>query len=197
MTSQPLHSWHQIPYIWHHFQGLWYLVPYTCHITQTMFVNTYQQYFSSNTWCRDNTTTISEITTSICVSVWSHRVNPWHNTHCIDNMAPTIFMAQYELYMTSHPRFMTSQHSIHYISLLYLISNWLYLTANTLYLYHHTQIIDHINPIVYMITQAQYVDIIWIHMTSHPLFKISHHAMTHTHTVFMSSHPGYLSSHPL
>ena len=40
-------------------------------------------------------------------------------------------------------------------------------------------------------------DIIWIHMTSHPLFKISHHAMTFTHTVFMSSHPGYLSLHPL
>ena len=40
-------------------------------------------------------------------------------------------------------------------------------------------------------------DIIWIHMTSHPLFKISFRAMTFTHTVFMSSHPGYLSSHPL
>ena len=183
MTSQPLHSWHQIPYIWQHVQGLWHLVPYICDITDTMFVNTYQQYFSSNTWCRGNTTTISEITTSICVSVWSHTVYLWHNTHCIDNMAPTIFMAQYALYMTSNTRFMTSQLSNHYISLLYLISNWLYLVANTLYLYHHTQIIDNITPIVYMITQAQYVDIIWIHMTSHPLFMISHNGMTFTHTV--------------
>ena len=32
-----------------------------------------------------------------------------------------------------------------------------------------------------------------LHVTSHPLFMISHHALT----VFMSSHPGYLSSHPL
>ena len=34
-------------------------------------------------------------------------------------------------------------------------------------------------------------------MTSHPLFKISHHAMTFTHTVFMSSQTGYLSLHRL
>ena len=40
-------------------------------------------------------------------------------------------------------------------------------------------------------------DIIWIHMSSHPLFMISHHAMTFTHTVLMPSQPGYLSSHPL
>ena len=72
-------------------------------------------------------------------------------------MAPTLFMAHYALYMTSHPRFMTSQHSIHYISLLYLISNWLYLTALPLYLCHHTQIINHITHIVHMTTQAQYV----------------------------------------
>ena len=65
MTSQPLHSWHQIPYIWHHLHGLWRLIPYTCDITDTMFVNTYQLYLTSNTWCRDNTITISEITTSI------------------------------------------------------------------------------------------------------------------------------------
>ena len=36
-------------------------------------------------------------------------------------MGPTIFMEDYAMYMTSHPRFMTSQHSIQYISLLYLI----------------------------------------------------------------------------
>ena len=72
-------------------------------------------------------------------------------------MAPTIFMAQYALYMTSHTQFMTSQHSVHYIILLDLISNLLYLTAHQLYLCHHTQIIDHTTPIVCMITQAQYI----------------------------------------
>ena len=147
MTSQPLHSWHQIPYIWHHLHCLWHLVPYHCDITNTIFLNTYQLYLTTNIRCRDNTTTISEITTSICVSLWSHTLYRWCNIHCIYDMAPTIFKAQYALYMTSHPRFMTSQHSIHYISLLYLISNWLYLIALPLYLYHHTLINNHITPL--------------------------------------------------
>ena len=77
MTSQPLHSWHHIPYIGHHLQGLWHLVPYPCDITDTIFVNTYQLYLTSNRRCRDNTTPISEITTSICVSVWSHTLYWW------------------------------------------------------------------------------------------------------------------------
>ena len=120
MTAQPLHSWHHIPYIGHHPQGLWHLVPYPCDITDTIFVNTYQLYLTSNTRCGDNPTTISEITTSICVSVWSHTLYRWYNTHCIYDMAPTIFMAHYALYMTSHPWFMTSQHSM--ITSVYYIS---------------------------------------------------------------------------
>ena len=40
MTSQPLHSWDQIPYIWHHLNCLWHLVPSTCEITDSMFLNT-------------------------------------------------------------------------------------------------------------------------------------------------------------
>ena len=182
MTSQPLHSRHQIPYMWYHLQGLRHLIPYTCDITDTMFVNTYQQYLSSNTRCRCNTTTISKIITSICVSVWSHRVYPWYNTHCIDDMAPTLFMAHYALYMTSHPQFMTSQHSIHYISLLYLISNWLYLTAHPQFLCHHTQIIGHITQIVYRIKQAQYVR---YHMNTYvitsTLYDITPRYDIHTH----------------
>ena len=59
MTSEPLHSWHQIPYTWHHLQGLWHLVPYPCDITDTIFVNTYQLYLTSNRRCRENTTPLS------------------------------------------------------------------------------------------------------------------------------------------
>ena len=40
-------------------------------------------------------------------------------------------------------------------------------------------------------------DIMWIHMTSHPLYMISHYDVTFTYTVFMSSHPVYLLLHPL
>ena len=99
-------------------------------------------------------------------------------------MAPTIFMAKYALYMTSHPRFMTSQHSIHYISLLYLISNWLYLTGLPLYLCHHTHIINHKTPNVCMITQAQYV---WHHMNTYgitsTLYDITPRYDIHTHCI--------------
>ena len=99
-------------------------------------------------------------------------------------MAPTIFMAHYALYMTYHPRLMTSQHSIHYISLLYLKSNWLYLTALPLYLCHHTQIINHITPIVHMITQAQYV---WHHTNTYDitstLYVITPRYELHTHCI--------------
>ena len=143
-TSCPL-------YLWHHRH-------YLCEYISTIF--------NIKHTVQSNTTTICEITTSICVSVWSHTLYRWYNTHCIDDMAPTIFMAQYAMYMTSHPWFMTSQHSMYYISLLYLISNWLYLTTLPLYLCHHTQIINHIIPIVCMITQAQYI---WHHMNTYDI----------------------------
>ena len=39
MTSQPLLSWYQIPYISHHLQDLWHVLPYSCDITDTMFGN--------------------------------------------------------------------------------------------------------------------------------------------------------------
>ena len=156
-----LHSWHQIPYIWHHLQGLWHLVPYTCDITDTMFVNTCQIYLTLKTHGAKRIQPLYLKSQPPYVYVCDH-------TNCIDDITHTVLMtwhllylmAQYALYMTSHPRFMTSQHSIHYISLLYLISIWLYQTAHPLNLCHHIQIIDHITPIVYMITQAQYV---WHH----------------------------------
>ena len=177
MTSQPLHSWHEIPYIWHHLQCLWHLVPSVCDIIDTIFLNTDQLYLTSNTRCRHNTTTISEITSSICVSLWSHTLYRSYNIHCIYDMAPTILIAQYALYMTSHPWFMTSQHYIHYISLLYLISNWLYLTALPLYLCHHNQIINHITPTVRVITQAQYV---WYHTNTYDITS-NHYDITPLH----------------
>ena len=37
-TSQTLHSWYRISYIWHHIQGLLHLIPYTCDITAAISV---------------------------------------------------------------------------------------------------------------------------------------------------------------
>ena len=98
-------------------------------------------------------------------------------------MGHTIFMEVYALYMTSHPRFMTSQHSIQFISLLYLISNWIYLTTHLLHLCIHTQNIDHITPIV-CITQAQYA---WHHFNTYDItstiYDITPHYDIHIHCI--------------
>ena len=75
-------------------------------------------------------------------------------------------MEVYVLYLTSHPQFMTSQNSIQFISLLYLIANWIYLTTHPLPLCIHTQIIDHKTPIVCMIKQAQYA---WHHVNTYDI----------------------------
>ena len=146
MTSRPLYLWHQRHYV--------------CEYMSTIFniKHTALRQYNHYIWN----------TTSICVSVWSHTLYQWYNTHCIYDMAPKIFMVKYALYVTSHPQYMISQLSIHYISLLYLLSNWLCLTAHPLYLCHHTQIIDHINPIVCMKTQAKYV---WHHMNTYDIIS--------------------------
>ena len=95
-------------------------------------------------------------------------------------------MELYALYMTSHPRFMTSQHSIQFISLLYLISNWIYRTTHPLHLCIHTQIIDDITPIVCMITQAQYA---WYHVNTYDitstLYDITPRYDIHIHCIYV------------
>ena len=88
--------------------------------------------------------------------------------------------------MTSHPQFMTSQYTISYISLLYLIWNWLYLTAHPLYLCHHTQIVSHITPIVCMITQAKYL---WHHMNTYDITPTLYQTTVwHWHTLYSCHH---------
>ena len=115
------------------------------------------------------------------VSVWSHILYWWYNTHSIYDITSTVYMAEYALYMTSHPWFMTSQHSTHYIKAIYLTSHWIYLTAHPLYLCHHTQIIDHTTPIV-CVTQPQYV---WHHMNCiwHHIHCLWYYTMLWHHTL--------------
>ena len=184
MTSDPLHGTSPPGFMTSRPLSLWHHRHYLCEYISTIFNIKHTVQRQYNQYNLSHNLHI--------VSLWSHTLYRWYNTHCIYDMAPSIFMAHYALYMTSHPRFMTSQHSIHYIRWLYLISNWLYLTALPLYLCHHIQIINHITPIVHIITQAQYI---WYYMNTYGitfLFMISHHGMTFTHTVFMSSHPGFL-----
>ena len=97
-----------------------------------------------------------------------HLLYLWHIMHCIRHLTHDVWY----------------HNTIHYISLLYLISNWLYLTALSLYLCHHNHIINHITPIVCMITRAQYV---WHHMNTcditSTLYDITLRYELHTHCI--------------
>ena len=157
-VSHHNHCFHDIRFPTYHITSRIYdISPHIALTSQTLCLWMHVTIFNIKHMVLRQYNNIYEIKTSICLSVWSHTQYQCCNTHCIYDMGPTIFMEEYALCMTSHPQFMTSQHSIQYISLLYLISNWTYLTTHPLYLCHHTQIIDHITHIVCMITQAQYV----------------------------------------
>ena len=122
------------------------------------------------------------------VSVWSHPLFRWYNTHSIYDITSTIYMAQYALYTTSHKQFMTLQHSTHDMkaiishltpiisdstSTVSLSSLPEYRSYNPYFMYDNTATIC-------MISYK-------LHMTSHPLYMISLHAMT--------SHPLYIGHH--
>ena len=94
-------------------------------------------------------------------------------------------MAQYALYMTSHPRFITSKHSTHDIKaiishLTYLTSHWLYLTVHPLYVCHHTQIVDH-KTLIICISEPQYI---WHHRNYmwHRIYSLWYHSMLWHHS---------------
>ena len=119
----------------------------------------------------------------MCVSVWSHTLYLWYNTHSIGDITSTVYMAQYALYMTSHPWFMTSQHSIHdnkaIISHLKpIISD----SIATVSLSWHPDYRSYNPHGMYDNTATICMTSYEIRMTSHPLFLISYHAM-YTHCI--------------
>ena len=122
------------------------------------------------------------------VSVWSHPLYQWYNTHSIYDITSTVNMAQYALYMTSHPRFMTSQHSTHDIKA--IISHLTLIISDSTSTVSLSSLPDYrsYNPhCMYDNTATKCMTSYELHMASHPLFMISLHAMT--------SHPLYLCHH--
>ena len=118
------------------------------------------------------------------VSVWSHPLYWWYNRHSIYDITSTVYMAEYALYMTSHPRFMTSQHSTHDLKaiishLTLIISD----STSTASLSSHKDYWSYNPRCTYDNTATICMTSYELHTTSHPLFMISHHAMT--------SHPLY------
>ena len=97
-------------------------------------------------------------------------------------------MEEYVLYMTSHPRFMTSQHSTYdnkaIIShLTPIISD----STSTVSLSSYPDYRSYNPHFMYDNTATICMTAYELHVTSHPLFMISHHAMT--------SHPLYSCHH--
>ena len=122
------------------------------------------------------------------VSVWSHPFYQWYNTHSIYDIISNLYMAQYALYMTSHPRFMTSQCSTHDIKA--IISHLIPIISDSTSTVSLSSLPDYrsCNPhCMYDNTTTIWMTSYEPHMTSHPLFMISLHGMT--------SHPLYLCHH--
>ena len=122
------------------------------------------------------------------VSVWSHPLYQRYNTHSIYDITSTVSMAQYAMYMTSHPRFMTLQHSTHDIKA--IISHLTLIISESTSTVSLSSLPDYQSynpPCMYDNTATICMTSYELHMASHPLFMISLHAMT--------LHPLYLCHH--
>ena len=121
-------------------------------------------------------------------AVWSHPLCRWYNINSIDDIISTAYMAQYALYMTSHPPFMTSQHSSNDIKVILshhtvIISD----STSTVSLSSHPDYQSYNPHCMYDNTPTISMTSYALHMTSHPLFMITLHAMT--------AHPLYSCHH--
>ena len=129
-----------------------------------------------------------DITHFMSMSVWSHPLYRWYNTHSIYDISSTVYMAQYELYTTPHPQFMTSQYSTHDIkAIISHLTPIIYDSTSTVSLTSHPDYQSYNPPCMYDNTATICMASYELHMTSYPLFMISHHAMT--------SHPLYSWHH--
>ena len=134
------------------------------------------------------------------VSVWSHHLYQWYNTHTIYDIISTVYMAQYALYMTSLTRFITSQHSTHDIKaiisqLTLIISD----STPTVSLSSHPDYRSYNPHSMYDNTATICMTSYALHVTSHPQFRTSHLFIydirstisDHTSTVSLSLNPPY------
>ena len=112
------------------------------------------------------------------VSVWSHPLYRWYNTHSICDITSTVYMAQYALCMTSHQRFMTSQHSTHDIkAIMFHLTPIISESTSTVSLSSHPDYRSYNTHCMYDNTATICMTSYELHMTSHPLFRTSHHIM--------------------
>ena len=128
MTSQPLHSWHEIFYIWCHFYGPWHLIPYKCDIIATL----------------------SETSHPLCL--WIHIHYIWHETYCVQT-GQQIYLSSHPryLYLCDHTHSTCLQYVWHHMNCRWhpIHSEWYQTT-----LWHHTHCIHVITPSISDITST-------------------------------------------
>ena len=179
MTSQTLHSWHQISSIWHHIHSLG-------HHT-TLCMTSYLLYLTSSPLhlCH-HTHPIDDITATICMV--SHPVYLWHHipyiydiistkyditTLCVDDTTLDTCLTCLALQMISHPLYHTKPQ---------------YLWCHINFRHYITPPVSDIEPSVSLSSQPLH----WYHthfwMTSHP-------PSVRSYALYITSHPILMSSH--
>ena len=115
------------------------------------------------------------------MSVWSHPLYRWYNTHSIYDISSIQYMAQYALYTTPQPQFMTSQLSTHAIkAIISHLTPIIYDSTSTVSLSSHPDYRSY-NPHFMYETQPQYI---WHHMNYiwHHIHSLCYHTTQWHHT---------------
>ena len=150
--------------------------------------------------------------TSQPLSGSSHRLYRQHHTHSFYDITLAIYVAPCELYKTSHPHFLASNHHfeditppiLDIVSIVSVLSHQLYRwyhshyiydiassiceTFCPLYLWHRTHYVQHHNPVCWLHLTRPMYDIIWA--TEDVTSTLSHKA-----TIFLTSHTLQASHH--
>ena len=148
------------------------------------------------------TATMSDITHTVSVS--SHPVDQFYQTHCMYDITATMFMTSHALNVTSHSQFRTSQHFIYDIrSTLSDLTSTVFchhnhsidditatvcMTSHPVYLWHHIHYIYDIISTMYDITRLC-VDAktLGIYMTSFAM-QMTMHTLYHTKPQYLRCH---------
>ena len=121
-------------YVWHHTMP----VALTSHSLSLWHIHLYgitHSVMTTQPLC-NLTATMSDIAPNVSVS--SHSVNQFYQTHCMYDITATMCMTSYALPVTSHPQFRTSHHFMYDIrSTLSDLTSTVSLSSHPLYLWHN------------------------------------------------------------
>ena len=202
-TSHAFYIWHHIQYAWHHMNSLWHHTP-ICMSSHPVYLWHHIQCIWYHIYCfPDNTMSISDISPTIfditaTGSVSSHPMYKFYQTQYMYDIIATICMTLYALYMTSYPRFRTSQHFRYDIkSTVSDLTSTVSVSSHPLYRWYHSHHMYDITFTICVTTQNVCIsDITHSMFMTYALYMASHTVLwQHNHCV--TSQPLCLTSHTL